>query len=186
MQASERYVVTVLVLSNEDVDNAGGASCSEHIPVTSVAESVINQQMGWSAEADSKLYKNKKLSKVMRMLRMMGVEVFWQNEYQDDSDQVERECIKDVYGCSCNRSSPKGHVTLDRLLSERSGFYNVVLNVDTQSRGPLSPEKAPNDNVCRGFVFRKSTRQVNEAGSVRMAGMIYIWLCTSSLHIYLL
>lgn len=82
------------------------------------------------------------------MLRLKGVEVLWESMLDDSETEDGRggeshsgRCMKDIDGCDCGPDFYQNAVirtNLDHLLTERDGFYDLVLNLDTGMRAPLS------------------------------------------------
>ena len=119
----------MLIVGDKDDCNICGSELSLH----EIFDDIIDQRVGMGRTRNSKQV-DKKYPIIMRMLRLMGVEVLWQSEL-DNMNPAEGVCIKDIDGCLCRRSKKMDDVlTQDKLLLERDGYYDVVLNLDTGSR----------------------------------------------------
>ena len=135
--------------SDADADTS---FCSKGVPLRSVMDSLIKQQMGIQKAISSKHLNDRVIPNIMRLLRLMGVEVLWERDFQstqnDNAGGDDNTCTKDIDGCYCEHKTQDTRITLDHLLSERNGFYNVVLNLDvTNSRS----------SMLRGHVCKKSS-----------------------------
>jgi hypothetical protein len=164
-QASERYVITALVLSYPDNPSAppdtfhdwnstqshGADECLQGVSLVDVGDAFIRQQLGQKEKSPPLRWTGRRYARVMRMLRLAGVEVLWESMLEDsDAENTSPDdnvsplasdtCMKDIDGCNCGpefyRNAEIRH-SLDHVLAERDGFYDVVLNLDTGIRAPL-------------------------------------------------
>lgn len=154
-------------------DGGGDVLCLLHVGDAFIRQQMMTQR-GWSSSSsssssgmssDSPLTGRRRrrllYGPVMRMLRLVGVEVLWEDT-QDDSEgdvgskpagddeehpDTNMMCMKDIDGCDCGSEFYQNanlRITLDHLLAEREGFYDLVLNLDSGIRAPL-PALTPPD-----------------------------------------
>ena len=161
MQTTERYIITVLVLGYQDnvhsPPRVTSDDCLHGVSTTDLGDAFVRQQLGkgsGTSPSSAKLY-----SRVMRMLRMMGIEVLWESMIDDshsgdsptDDDVAPANmCMKDIDGCDCGPEFYKNkniRTTLDHLLAERDGFFDAVFNLNTGMRATLKGDADVRDRI---------------------------------------
>jgi hypothetical protein len=161
LKVSERYVITVLVLRYPDYLSHRAESegtrirnnmCLDGFTLFDIADALICNQLGQQRNTtpSQRLSHVRLYPRVFRMLRVMGVEIIWESmiddsnsdmNLDDDNDNkrysYNNKCMKDIDGCNCGPDFYRNdqiHITLDHLLAERDGFYQLVLNAHTGIR----------------------------------------------------
>ena len=121
------------------------SNCAHNSTLVDLFDAYIRRHFGNnSKKPNSKRFRLYPL--VMRMLRLVGIEVLWESSFDDSTPPEDsgsggntpnKFCEKDVDGCGCGADfhrNPSLRITLDHLLSERDRYYSNVINIDTGLR----------------------------------------------------